>query len=393
MKISRRWAIGAVALAALLLAAVVAIRGNAVEVSVATVTRDTLSVSIAVEGRTRARDSYTVTAPVSGRLARLELKEGDTVVDGQILARLVPAPEDARTLAALRAQLENAEAHLLEAQAFVAEAGLQHTQAQREAERRRPLHELGGMSREEIERVELAAIVAGQRFEAAQATESAAQAALTGAKARLLGAESGGSTLPPEILVRAPVAGRVLIVPDESERVVLAGTTLLVLADVGGLEAVLDVLSEDAVRIAAGHKLLITRWGGTDTLLGEVRSVTMSGHTKVSTLGVEEQRVDVFADIHHAPVTLGSGYRVAGDVVVWHEPDVLVVPTSAVFRTAGEWRAFVIEDGKAQFRRIVIGQRSERLAEIVEGLQEGETVITFPSEEIEPGVRVRAQTP
>ena len=391
MKTRRRWAIMAALFLAVITVVALWTRRGVSDVSVASVTRDTLSVSIAVEGRTRARDSYTVTAPVSGRLARLDLKEGDTVSEGQLLARLVPVLEDTRTLAALQAEVEGAKAYLLQAEAHLKETELQYTQAEREVARRRPLLEIGAMTREAIEQAELAAVVAEQRRDGARATATSADAALAGAAARLLGAEAGESNGTLEILVRAPVSGRVLAVPDESERVVGAGATLMVMAGTGALEVVLDVLSEDAVRIVSGQRLLVTRWGGDRILTGTVSNVTMAGYTKVSTLGVEEQRVDVIADIHHPPPTLGTGYRVSGEVVVWEGNDVLVVPTSAVFRVAEQWRVFVIEGDLARTRGVVIGQRNPRFAEIIDGLEEGDLVILFPSELISDGVRVRAQ--
>ncbi|NNF13267.1 MAG: efflux RND transporter periplasmic adaptor subunit [Gemmatimonadetes bacterium] len=389
MKTSSKWAIAVVAVVAVVSVLVLMARGRGIDVTVERVQRDTLSVSIAVEGRTQARESYTVTAPVSGRLNRLRVEEGDAIVAGQLLARLVPAPEDPRTLAALRAEVERAEAQLRGAQAQLREAGLQRTQAEREVERRRPLFEMGGLSREALEQAELAAVVAGERLEAAQASAAAAEGTLAGARARLVGAESGAATGTTELQVRAPVSGRVVDVPDPSERVVQAGTPLLVLADTEGLEVVLDVLSEDAVRIQASQPLLVTRWGGEGTLSGRVRTVTMAGYTKVSTLGVEEQRVDVVADIDHPPAALGTGYRVSGHVVVWRGDDVMVIPTSAVFRLATEWRVFVVEEGRARERAVDIGRRNERRVEIREGLVEDETVILFPSEAIEDGVRVR----
>lgn len=363
--------------------------GQGVAVDVAEAGRDTLSVTIPAEGITRARDRYTVAAPISGRLTRIDLRTGDKVEQGQVIARLYPAPQDPRAVATARAEIDAAEARYVDAEARLREAEIQTEQARREAERRRPLLELGAITRESLEQVELAARVAEERQESALATLRAAEAARVGARARLLGAELSDTDARP-IDVHAPVAGRVERVPDESERVVLAGEPIAVLAGVGGLEVVMDILSEDAVRVRAGDDVVLTGWGGEGRLHAVVRTVTLVGYTKVSALGVEEQRVDVIADLADAPPTLGTGYRVSGEIVVWRGDDVLSVPTSALFRAGDAWRAFVVEEGRAHSRDVLIGQRNEAMAEIVEGLAEGDLVILFPPEDVDDGMAVRA---
>jgi len=364
-------------------------RGGAVTVNVAVVQRDTLSVTVGAEGRTRARDRFTVAAPISGRVTRLDVREGDVVDEGQLLTRIFAAPDDPRVVATARAEVEAAEARLRETEARVGEAALQAEQAEREVERRRPLFEMGAITRERMEQAELAARVANQRLESAQAALSSARAALEGARARLLGADSADPDVAP-VDVRAPGTGRVVHIPDESERVVAAGSPLLELAGGGGLEVVLDVLSEDAVRVAPGNDLVITGWGGEGVLRGTIRTVTRVGYTVVSALGVEEQRVDVIGDLRDVPTSLGTGYRVSGEIVVWHGEDVLTAPTSAIFRTGETWQVFVVEDGRARRREIVIGNRNEHAVEVREGLSEGDRVIVFPPEEVEDGVGVSA---
>jgi len=361
--------------------------GSGIDVDVATVVRDTLSVTIPAEGTTRARDQYTVAAPIAARLARLDLRAGDRVEEGQLLTRLYPAPEDPRVIATARAEVSAAEARYVEAEARLREAEVQAEQARREAERRRPLLELGAITRESLEQAELSARVAGERRESAVATVQAAEAALAAARARLLGSEPSDDEVRP-VDVRAPVAGRVERVPDESERVVPAGEPIVVLAGVGGLEVVMDVLSEDAVRVHQGDRVVLTGWGGEGRLHASVRTVTLVGYTKVSALGVEEQRVDVIADLADPPPSLGTGYRVSGEIVVWRGEDVLSIPTSALFRVGEEWQVFVVEGGRALRRGVVVGQRNEGAAQIVEGLTEGERVILFPPEEIDDGVDV-----
>jgi len=364
--------------------------GQGEEVDVAEASRDTLSVTIPAEGTTRARDRYTVAAPISGRLTRVELRAGDEVEEGQVIARLYPAPEDPRVVATARAEVDAADARYVDAEARLREAEIQAEQARREAERRRPLLELGAITRESLEQVELAARVAEERQESALATLRAAEAARVGARARLLGAEPSDTDVRP-VDVHAPVAGRVERIPDESERVVLAGEPIVALAGVAGLEVVMDILSEDAVRVRHGDEVVLTGWGGEGTLRGVVRTVTLVGYTKVSALGVEEQRVDVIADLGAAPPTLGTGYRVSGEIVVWRGDDVLSVPTSALFRSGDTWQVFVVEDRRAHRREVVIGRRNETMAEIVEGLEEGNLVILFPPEAVDDGVAIAPQ--
>ena len=361
--------------------------GGGVEVTVAEAAPDTLSVTIPAEGVTRARDRYTVAAPITGRLTRRDVRAGDRVEEGELLAQLYPAPEDPRAIATARAEVSAAEARHNEAQARLREAEIQARQAQREAERRRPLLELGAITRESLEQAELGAEVAEERRESAEATLRAAEAALTAARARLLGTEASDGSVRP-VDVRAPVAGRVERVPDESERVVPAGTPIIELAGVGGLEIVMDILSEDAVRVDPGDPVVLTGWGGEERLHAEVRTVTLVGYTEVSALGVEEQRVDVIADLEDPPPSLGTGYRVTGDIVVWRG-EVLTVPTSAVFRVGDAWQVFVVEEGRARRRVVVIGQRNEDAVEIVDGLEAGDRVILFPPEAVDEGVDVR----
>lgn len=379
-------AVGVVALAVVVL---LMVRGSPTEVSVATAATDTLSVTIPVEGTTRARDLYAVTAPVTGRVSRLELEEGDTVAAGDLIARIFPTEQDPRTLATLRAEVQAARGGVAEAESRLREAELQESQAEREVERRRPLAEMGAISAEAMEQVELAAVAATERLESVRAALASARAALEGAQARLLGAESGQAGAP-ALPVVAPVAGRVLRITAQSERVVAAGEPLLELANAGGLEVVLDVLSEDAVRIEAGQPLRINGWGGDRTLSGTIRNVTRAGYTEVSALGVEEQRVDVYADLHDIPPSLGTGYRVSGEVVVWKGADVLTVPTAALFRSGSGWQLYAVEKGRARLRTVELGQRNEDAAEITRGVSEGDRVILYPSDVIEDGSRVRA---
>lgn len=364
------------------------LRGGGVDVTVAAAARDTLSVTIPADGRTRALDRFTVAAPISGRLTRLDLKAGDTVEKGQLIGRLYPAPQDPRVEATIRAEANAAEAQYREAEAGLREGQLQAEQADREAERRRPLLDVGAITKESLEQAELQATLAHQRLQSAEAGVAAARASLDAARARLLGAASADDDVRP-LDVTAPVAGRVESVPNESERVLAAGSPIVVLADIGALEVVLDILSEDAVRVHKGDDVVLSGWGGEGNLHATVRTVTLVGYTKVSALGVEEQRVDVLADLPDPPPTLGTGYRVSGDIVVWRGDDVLSVPTSAVFRVGDSWQLFAVEGGRARRRDVDVGQRNENAVQILDGVEEGDRVILFPPEAIDDGAAVR----
>lgn len=390
MKVGARRALIAGAVLAVIGATYLVTRDGGVAVSTATAVRDTLSVSIGVEGRTRPRDLYTVTAPASGRLARIRLEEGAEVGAGDTVARMLPTLEDPRTLATLRANVDAARAAYLEAESGVEQARIRASQARREADRRAALTDAGGLSREAIEQAELQARVAERTLEAARATLQAAAARRDAAETRLLGA-AGDVDERAVMSVTSPVSGHVLQIPDASERVVSAGMPLVELADVRGLEVVFDVLSEDAVRIEPGQALQVTEWGGDAHLTGTVRVVTRSGYTKVSALGVEEQRVDVIGDLDEIPGSLGAGYRVAGNIVVWRGEDVLTVPTSAIFRSDRGWVVYTVSGGRAQRTEVEIGRRNPERAEVTAGLQPGAEVVLFPPAALEDGSSVRVE--
>lgn len=366
-------------------------RPQAVEVVTAVVARDTLTVTVPAEGQTRSLERFTITAPTSGRTTRVEVEPGDVVESGQVLSLLYPAPQDPQVVAATRAEVGAAETRYRAAEAARAEAELRTEQARVEAERRRPLADMGALTAERMEQAELALRVAAARLASAEAGVATAAAQLDAARAHLLGVEGAGGDATPTPIT-APARGRVASVPDPSARVVVAGTPLLFIDEAEALEVVMDVLSEDAVRIDEGNAVLITRWGGDGMLPGRVRTVTRVGHTKVSTLGVEEQRVDVVVDLLHPPAVLGTGYRVSGDIVVWEETDVLTVPTSAAFRTELGWQLFVMEAGRARLRTVSLGQRNEHFAQVTDGLNDGDVVVLFPPADVTDGSLIRARS-
>jgi HlyD family secretion protein len=377
--------------AALLAMVALSMRPTPVEVQTGVASVGPLETTVNAEGVTRVRDRFAVGAPVSGRLERIALREGDAVAAGAVIARITPLPLDPQAATQARARLAAAAAGTQEAAARLEQAREARDQAERTAARVREVAGAGGMSTDALERAELQSATAAREFQAAQARVRAADAELAVARAALLAAEPvGGAGVAGSAAaeVRAPAAGRILRLHGSSERIVSAGTPLVEVGDAAGLEVVVDVLSTDAVRIAPGAAMRLVEWGGEGALDARVRLVEPSGFTKVSTLGVEEQRVNVIGDLASPPPSLGDGYRVEARIVTWEAPAVLRVPNSALFRTGSEWSVFVEEDGRARLRPVQVGHRGAAEAEITAGLAEGERVILFPSDRIRDGVRV-----
>lgn len=371
---------------------VMAWRPAPVRVESAQVQCGPMHVTVDAEGKTRARDRFVVAAPVTGKLSRIRLERGDLVRRDQVLARLEPppmSPLDPRQLAEAKARVAASEQLKYEAETGIANARANYEQARREQERATKLVESGDISRQEFERVRNAEVTCQQQLEAAQYRARAAAADVEVAKAALLTVERAGpSGQTATVLVRAPVGGRVLRVAEESERVVMAGTPLVELSQ-PALEIVLDVLSSEAVKIQPGASVWIEGWGGAQALTARVRMLEPQGFTKISALGIEEQRVNVIADFTEAKAPLGDGYRVEARIVIWETKDTMKVPLSALFRTGEKWNVYVVERGMARKRQVETGHRTALEMEILHGLGEGEAVIIHPSNLISDGVRVQ----
>ncbi len=370
-----------VAAAVLGLAAFVLLRPTAVPVDTARVARGSLQVTVDEEGETRVRDRYVVAAPVAGRVSRISSREGDAVGPGTVLARIYPAPLDPRSRDQATARLEAAEDAERAAEAAAAQARAAHDQAHRGWDRARQLAAQNLIAPEERERAELEETSRARELESAEFRAQAAAHDVELARAAL-------ATDREPIVLRSPVRGRVLRVPEASERVVVAGAPLVEVGDPAKLEVVADLLSSDAVTVSPGALVLIEGWGGAAALPGQLRTVEPSGFTKVSALGVEEQRVNVVADFVDPPGSLGDRYRVEIRIVVWRGDSVLTAPTSALFRRGDGWSVFVVDRGRARQRDVVVGHRTPFDAEILRGLAQGEVVIRHPSDRIAEGVRV-----
>lgn len=381
MKLSaRRIGIGT-GVIALGLGAVALLRPAPLTVEVARAARGPMQVTVDEEGETRVRDRYVVAAPIAGRVARIALREGDSVARNAEVARLFPAPLEARAREAATARVAAAEDAQRAADAAVAQGRAGLEQARRTRRRALELSAQDAMAPEEREQTELEETTRARELESAEFRAQAAAHDVEVARAALL-SDAGTATA-----LRSPVCGRVLRIPERSERVVPAGAPIVEVGDCGRLEVVADLLSSDAVKVKPGDPLLIAGWGG-DTLHGRLRVVESSGFTKVSALGVEEQRVTVVGDLLDPPGPLGDRYRVEIRVVIWEGKDVLEVPVSALFRHGDGWSVFVVEQGRARQRDVRLGHRTPFDVQIVGGLKEGDVVIRNPSDRITDGVKV-----
>jgi HlyD family secretion protein len=377
-----RWALAGLAAAVLL---GVALRPAPVAVELGLVTRGPLEAGIDADGVTRVVERHRLAAPVTGRLERLAVREGDAVREGEVVARIAPLPLDTRARAEASARADAAAAALQEGEARVAQAAAHREQAERTAARMRAVAAEGAVSVEALERAQLAARSAARDHEAAISRTRAAAAELDAARAALAPAAAARAA----VLLRAPIAGRVLRLLEPDERVVTAGTPVVELGDAARLEIVADVLSADAVRVAPGAPVRVTEWGGDDALEGRVLRVEPSGFTRRSALGVEEQRVNVLISLDAPPAALGDGYRVGVRLVTWRADAVVRVPLAAVLRDGDGWAVFVADGGRAVHRRVELGRRGTAEAEVLAGLEPGEHVIVFPSDLVHDGVRVR----
>jgi HlyD family secretion protein len=394
-----------------------------IDVDLAQVERGTLRVTVDEDGKTRIREKYIVSAPLAGRLLRINMDPGDKVeADKTLLTVIEPRdPEllDARTIAQAEARVSTAAAALRKVEPMLADALLAQSYAEAELMRMRSAG-VPAVSRSEFENAQL---VYRQRSEAVRSAHIAkeiaefelqqAKSALIRSRPRSESGESGGGDAALDdaadsgsdaglangsggwnFPIFSPISGRVLRVFQESAAVVTPGTPLVELGDPLDLEVEVDVLSRDAVRIQPGNLVLLEHWGGTRPLEGRVRLVEPSAFTKISTLGVEEQRVNVIIDLDDPPgerATLGDGFRVEARIVIDEARDVLIVPTSAVFRVEGESAVYRVAGGVVELRRVKLGRQNGLEAEIVDGLKAGDQAVLHPSDRIEPGVEVRSR--
>jgi HlyD family secretion protein len=369
--------------------ALLVMRPTVLEVDVSAVEPGPLMVSVDEDGMTRLRDHATIAAPVSGRLLTGALHAGDVVARGQVVARIAPAPLDERGRAQAEAALIAAGAARAQAEARARQAEVMLDRAKREQARAERLGAAGAVSAQAVEVARAEAQVRERDLDAATSAIQSAVQSERQARDALLG--TGRQSSQGIVSVRSPLSGRVLRVIEEHERVLPAGAPLLDVAAPGDVEIEVDVLSTDAARIAPGARMIVHLPEGSD-LEATVTRVEPAAFTKVSPLGVEEQRVNVIGRFRERPTGFGDGYRVATSIVLWSAEAVLTIPSSALVPADVEgWGVYVVEDGRARFRPIQVGQRGARQVEVVSGLKAREMIIQHPDERISDGVRVAAR--
>jgi len=383
--------------AVVLVGLVYAFRPQPVPVDLATVDRGAMVVTVDEEGETRVEDVFVLSAPVTGRALRIDAEVGDEVIaDETVIAQIEPIDPaflDVRSEAQARAAVRAAEAarNLAQAQLEQAEAELDFARA--ELTRARRLSTRSTISESALDEAERAFRTRKAALATAKAELEMREYELERARAQLVSPAQTRARRPDCecVPIRAPVTGRILRVLHESEGVVQAGDALAEIGDPADLEIVVDLLSSDAVKVQAGQRVIVDDWGGEDSLNGRVQRVEPYGFTKISALGIEEQRVNVIVELTDPRdrwERLGHGYRVEVRIVLWEADDVLKLPVSALFRQNGDWAVFVEDDGRARLRRLELGRRTDLEAQVLGGLSEGDRVVVHPSDRVLDGTRI-----
>lgn len=367
---------------------------NPVLVDMDTVKRGDVLVSLDGEGKTKIHDIYVVYSPIEGRVTRIESEQGDTVIAGEtIIATMKPADPrfiDSRTEIQAQADIQGAEAALGFEVAKLERAEAELTFSKAERERTKRLYDNGNVSIARLERADLTLRLRETELNTAKSGMEVAKSVLAAAKARLVqpGEAEGDSS---SLLVRAPVSGKVLRILHKSEGVIPAGTPIAELGNPEDLEIVIEMLSRDAVKVEPGDTALIKRWGGTDDITAQVRVVSPSGFTKISALGVEEQRVNIYLDFIDGKEKwrgLGDAFRVEASIIVDQATNALYVPISALFRYEGDWSVFQVLDGTTTRKQVEVGRMNDDIAELINGLSEDDSVVIHPGSEVDDDVRV-----
>jgi HlyD family secretion protein len=377
------WAIAA---AVLIAGLVLAFRPKPITVETAVVNRGPLQETIEEEGKTRMHDRFVLGAAVAGKLRRIQLHAGDHVRRGEVVAWIDPAPIEPRQTAVLQARLEAARAAKREADAHLGRAQTEHDQAESDLDRSRKLFAQGVSSKESLEKATSLAAAAAKELEAAQSRAQSTVHQIDEATAALMSQSDNQQAIP--VRVESPIDGRVLKLFEQSERVLAPGSAIIEIGCAPTLEVVADFLTADAVRIRPTMDAIIDDWGGDKPLRASVRTVEPGAFTKVSALGVEEQRVNVVLDFTEGSANLADAYRVEVRVITWENSSVLKVPSSAVFRSGEDWALFKVANGLARHTPIKLGHHGSYEIEIVEGLSMGDRVIVHPSADVSNGSRV-----
>jgi len=373
-----------VAIAALILFFVM--RPSPLPVDSGVVKRSPLQVTLDGEGVTRVNERFVLAAPVTGKLVRIALEEGDFVKKGSVVASVLPAELDARSYSEASSRVGSARAALDEAVARQRRVQLSLQQAERRLARYQNLYREGAVPKESYELAETEANIAQKEADQARSSVEAARFNFAALQATI-DWQVGGKA----VTVLSPVDGRVLKIHEKSERLVTAGSPLVDIGDPSAIELVIDVLSSDAIMVRQGSRVLITNWGGDKQLQGVVKTVVPAAFNKVSALGIEEKRVNIVAVLGANEPLLGDNFRVQASIVLREAKSVLQVPVSSLFRGKNGWHLFVIEDGKSVEKAVALGMRGTWQAEVLTGLKEGQRVVVHPSNELKDGMAVQVQ--
>ena len=384
-------------LAAALLAAIVyGFLPKPIEVETASVGTAPLTVSVLEEGKTRIRHRYTISPPIAGFLNRVELRAGAPIEKGKtVLATIQPQPAsflDPRSRAEAEARVKGAEAAKMRAEAEVERAREAQGLAEKERVRAAELKAKGAVSQREFDTASAQAAMSGRALRAAEFALEVAGFERAQADAALMQTQTPADSTAQPIEVVAPVNGYVLSVHEESARSVAPGTPIMEVGDPADLEAEIELLSSDAVGVRPGAEVSIEQWGGGKPLRGTVTLIEPGGFTKISALGVEEQRVKVrvnFTDPIPPEHPLGDRFRVEARIVTWHGERVLQVPTGALFRRGGDWMTFLFDGGKARIAKVEIAHNNGITAEVLSGLREGQRVLLHPPDTVADGAAVK----
>ena len=386
-------------LAAALLAAIVfGFLPKPIAVETASVAVAPLTVSVLEEGKTRIRHRYTISPPIGGFLNRVELRAGAPIEKGKtVLATIQPQLAsflDPRSRAEAEARVKGAESARMRAEAEVERAREARALAEKERVRAADLKAKGVASQKEFDIAQSQAAMSGRELRAAEFALEVSGFEKAQADAALMQSQSPGDVVTKPVQIIAPVHGFVLSVFEESARVVAQGTPVMEVGDPADLEAEIELLSSDAVGVRPGAAVTIEQWGGSSPLRGSVTLIEPGGFTKISALGVEEQRVKVrvnFSEPIPPEHPLGDRFRVEARIVTWHGERVLQVPTGALFRRGGDWMAFLFDGGKARLVKVEIAHNNGVAAEVVSGLSEGQRVLLHPPDTVADGASVKAR--
>ncbi len=371
-----------------------------IKVDIVAVEKGEIFITLEGEGKTRIHDIYVVSTPVDGRITRIDSEPGDIVTAGKtVIANMYPAnPKflDKRSETQAKADVEGASAALALATARVKQVRAQLEFDQAELKRMQSLYNTKSVSKAGLERAELSLKTRKAELETAQSNQRVMISRLEAARVQLLQPDAGelarnSNDANCQICIHSPVDGRVLRILHKSESIVPVGTALVEIGDPADLEVNIEMLSTNAVQVDVGDEALIKRWGGSEDINARVKVIEPSGFTKISALGIEEQRVNVilsFTDPIDKWKSLGDAFRVEAAIIIDRADDIIKIPLSALFRQNEIWSVFKVIDGIVALQNVQIGRRNDRYVEIRQGLSVGDNIITHPGNNVDDGLRV-----